>query len=236
MSDKNSILKKENYMKWIGSLCDDYRKSQIKAAISVNSELLKFYWKLGKDIHEIHLKSKWGNSFFTTLSRDLKNRIPNAKCFSERNLRYMKSFYELFSDEKISISNREIEVLHIAFQPDADIHVLHLCQRIHSFVFFIYILHQVDRKNVFVVVFQKFFFLVFLHDVGVAHIKCLKIIAVAFGIAVHVIPTEEFIRTFAGIAEFRMLRGCAASQRKRYRGCVGQRLLHVFHDPWHDGK
>ena len=111
MSDKNSILKKENYMKWIGSLCDDYRKSQIKAAISVNSELLKFYWKLGKDIHEIHLKSKWGNSFFTTLSRDLKNRIPNAKCFSERNLRYMKSFYELFSDEKISISNREIEVL-----------------------------------------------------------------------------------------------------------------------------
>ncbi len=77
-------------------LSERYRCSQIKAAVSVNREMLLFYWRLGKDIADLHAESRWGSGFFETLSRDLRKEIPDAKGFSPRNLRYMKRFYELF--------------------------------------------------------------------------------------------------------------------------------------------
>ena len=105
MSDTKIIssIEKEEYKKWIVTLCDDYRKSQIKAFISVNSEMLQFYWRLGRKISVLHFESTWGSKFLGTLSNDLKKLIPNAKCFSERNLKYMERFYELFPDEKVSM-------------------------------------------------------------------------------------------------------------------------------------
>lgn len=49
MSD---IEKTPEYFSWIGELKKRYRATQIKAAVSVNSALLEFYWGLGKDISE----------------------------------------------------------------------------------------------------------------------------------------------------------------------------------------
>ncbi len=92
-----SIIKNDpEYLAWVQELSERYRRSQIKAAVSVNREMLLFYWRLGKDIAELHAESRWGSGFFETLSRDLRKEIPDAKGFSPRNLRYMKRFYELF--------------------------------------------------------------------------------------------------------------------------------------------
>ena len=94
----NDLLDLE-YKNWLCDLKNRYKASQIKAAIKVNSELLKFYWLLGKDIVAKKCESKWGSSFFTNLSQDLKKEIPEAKGFSVTNLKYIKYFYELFSKE-----------------------------------------------------------------------------------------------------------------------------------------
>ena len=40
----------KDYALWIEELSQRYRRSQIKAATHVNSEMLQFYWSLGKDI------------------------------------------------------------------------------------------------------------------------------------------------------------------------------------------
>ena len=94
------IIKNDpEYLAWVQELSERYRRSQIKAAVSVNREMLVFYWRLGKDIAELHAESRWGSGFFGALSRDLGKEIPDAKGFSPRNLRYMKRFYELFSEE-----------------------------------------------------------------------------------------------------------------------------------------
>ena len=91
------ILKQDaDYVAWVRSLSERYQASQIKAAVSVNREMLMFYWSLGRDIVALHAKSRWGSGFFKDLSHDLRSEIPNAKGFSSRNLRYMKRFYELF--------------------------------------------------------------------------------------------------------------------------------------------
>ena len=46
-------------------------------------------------------ESKWGSGFYASLSKDLIGAFSDAKGFSTRNLRFMRQFYELFSDEVI---------------------------------------------------------------------------------------------------------------------------------------
>ena len=89
------ILDKE-YRDWIGQLSNRYRTAQIKAAIAVNSEMLRFYWELGRDIVAMQSENKYGSRFFETLSRDLKEAIPEAKGFSVSNLKYIKRFYLMY--------------------------------------------------------------------------------------------------------------------------------------------
>lgn len=89
------ILDKE-YSSWVKKLSSRFRKSQIKAAIKVNSEMLRFYYDLGKDIMNLKAESKWGHGFMKNLSRDLKAQNPSATCFSPTNLLYMKNFYLLY--------------------------------------------------------------------------------------------------------------------------------------------
>lgn len=95
MGTSITILDKE-YRNWIKTLSSRYRKSQIKAALKVNDEMLHFYYDLGKDIVSMKAESKWGSSFMKNLSSDLKEENPEATCFSPTNLLYMKNFYLLY--------------------------------------------------------------------------------------------------------------------------------------------
>lgn len=95
MSKSINILDND-YLQWIQALCKRYRQSQIKAATSVNSEMLRFYWSVGQDIVSLKAESRWGDKFMKTLSRDLKEQMPDANCFSPTNLLYMKNFYLIY--------------------------------------------------------------------------------------------------------------------------------------------
>lgn len=59
---ENEIIKTETYKNWIADLKIRYRQSQIKAAVEVNGELLKFYFELGKDISEKQFANTYGSS------------------------------------------------------------------------------------------------------------------------------------------------------------------------------
>lgn len=87
-----------DYIQWIKELSSRYRRSQIKAAVKVNQEMLQFYWELGRDIVERDAENHYGSKFYTSLSRDLRAEIQNASGLSERNLRYTKKFYLFYED------------------------------------------------------------------------------------------------------------------------------------------
>ena len=95
-----SALMKANkeYKKWIEEISLRFRKSQIKAALKVNSDMLRFYWSLGKDICEMSKKTEYGKNFYKSVSEDLKERFPNVKSFSVTNLKYMRYFYEMYPE------------------------------------------------------------------------------------------------------------------------------------------
>ena len=94
---KNITLLDQDYLQWVKELSTRYRRSQIKAAVKVNKEMLQFYWELGRDIVEMKAESRWGSGFMKNLSQDLRTANPTATCFSQTNLLYMKNFYLLYS-------------------------------------------------------------------------------------------------------------------------------------------
>ncbi|MBQ8501980.1 MAG: hypothetical protein IJ494_06765 [Bacteroides sp.] len=89
------------YKQWFSDIKQYIRRSQIKAAVKVNSELLKVYWQLGKEISERKAETAWGSGFFNMLSRDLREAFPNMQGFSVTNLKYCKRFYLLYNQSDL---------------------------------------------------------------------------------------------------------------------------------------
>lgn len=85
------------YLEWIADLKRRYRRTQIKAAVAVNSEMLEFYWSLGKDISGKYPGKKRNLGFFDNLSNDLCLGIKNPVGLSASNLRYEYRFFDLYS-------------------------------------------------------------------------------------------------------------------------------------------
>ena len=76
---------------------NEIKTSQTKTMIEVNKNLITLYFRLGKILSE---NSKYGKSFIKNVSTELKLEFPNMKGFSERNLNYMKLFYEEYRDDE----------------------------------------------------------------------------------------------------------------------------------------
>ena len=90
------MLIDERFKNWVESLSQNYKKAQIKAAIHVNSELIRFYYELGEEISKTSFKVTYGNRFYKTLSEQLTMRNPNVKGLSQINIRYAERFYTLY--------------------------------------------------------------------------------------------------------------------------------------------
>ncbi len=91
-----NILDKD-YLQWVQDLCKRYRQSQIKASVKVNTEQLKYNWLLGRDIVEMNIEQRWGESVITQLSKDLRKEMPDAQGLSKTNIYYCRKFYQLYN-------------------------------------------------------------------------------------------------------------------------------------------
>ena len=59
MSKSISILDKD-YLQWVDELIKRYQACQVRAAVKVNAEQLRFNWLLGHDIVEMNIEQRWG--------------------------------------------------------------------------------------------------------------------------------------------------------------------------------
>lgn len=66
--------------------------SQVRAILTVNSELVRLYWDIGHMIDARQKHEGWGAGVIPRLARELKNEMPELKGFSERNIGYMIRF------------------------------------------------------------------------------------------------------------------------------------------------
>jgi hypothetical protein len=70
------------YPEFILSLKNRIRSAQVKAAVSVNRELILLYWQIGSDILARQEREGWGTKVIGRLSSDLINEFPDMKGFS----------------------------------------------------------------------------------------------------------------------------------------------------------
>ena len=96
-----SKISDPQYNNWILQLKQKFQQTQIKAAVQVNQELLKFYWELGAEIVAKQEKTEWGNKFLNQLSDDLQREFPEVKGFSLRNIKYIRQWYVFYNQDNI---------------------------------------------------------------------------------------------------------------------------------------
>lgn len=96
---RDAIVSGKEYARLIGSLKNRFRKSQIKAAVKVNTSMLEFYWSMGRDISRLYESAKYGSAFFDCLSLDLKAEFPEQSGFSAANIRYAYRWYKFYNQK-----------------------------------------------------------------------------------------------------------------------------------------
>jgi len=88
------------YDSFLQELKDHIRSAQVRAALSVNRELVALYWSIGRDILNRQKDEGWGTKIIDRLSDDLTKAFPDMRGFRARNLKYMRAFAEAYPDKE----------------------------------------------------------------------------------------------------------------------------------------
>lgn len=104
MSEITTILSRnEEYKHLINSLLQRIKQTRMQTAIGVNSQLIRLYWSIGKDIVKMQENHAYGDALISQLSEDLQREFQDVKGFSYRNLHYMKNMYLTFNKLDINL-------------------------------------------------------------------------------------------------------------------------------------
>jgi len=99
------------YEEFLRDLKARIHSAQIKAALSVNQELIRLYWEIGKAILERQEQAGWGNAVVERLAKDLRHEFPELTGFSRSNIWRMRAFYLAYTREiqKLAQPVRELD-------------------------------------------------------------------------------------------------------------------------------
>jgi predicted nuclease of restriction endonuclease-like (RecB) superfamily len=89
----------QDYPVFLQGLKERIRQAQVRAALSVNRELVLLYWQIGREILNRQEQEGWGARVIDRLAQDLRQAFPQMKGFSPRNLKYMRAFAQAYPEE-----------------------------------------------------------------------------------------------------------------------------------------
>jgi predicted nuclease of restriction endonuclease-like (RecB) superfamily len=90
-----------DYKTFLQDVKDKIKIARLRAALSVNQELIQFYWELGNMIIQKQKSSHWGDKLIEALAADLKRSFPDTQGFSRSNLHSIKKFAEAYETLEI---------------------------------------------------------------------------------------------------------------------------------------
>lgn len=91
-SKMTSLLVNKEYKTLLSDLKAKIQNARLKAALTVNQELISLYWYMGKQIIKKQTVTRWGDKLLDALSKDLRNLFPETRGFSPASLKRMRMF------------------------------------------------------------------------------------------------------------------------------------------------
>jgi len=95
---KTTLHLDEQYLNFLNGIKERLKSAQIRAALSVNKELIQFYWELGNELINKQKMYKWGEQFLEQFSKDMRRLFPEMQGFSVTNLKRMRLFAKEYTD------------------------------------------------------------------------------------------------------------------------------------------
>jgi predicted nuclease of restriction endonuclease-like (RecB) superfamily len=88
----------DSYASLVSDLKKRIAEARLRAALSVNRELVLLYWSIGRDILARQEREGWGTKVIDRLAADLSQSFPEMTGLSARNLKYMRAFADAWPD------------------------------------------------------------------------------------------------------------------------------------------
>jgi len=76
------------------------RTAQVKATLSVNRELIRLYWDIGRSIVEAQKGRGYGKQVVQRLAADLQKEFPGVAGFSAANIWFMRGFFRAWAGDQ----------------------------------------------------------------------------------------------------------------------------------------
>lgn len=89
------------YPELLASVTEHVSTGHRRAVAAANTELLAAYWAIGRAILERQHEEGYGTKVIDRLSADLRERFPEARGYSPRNLKYMRAFAAAWPDQGV---------------------------------------------------------------------------------------------------------------------------------------
>lgn len=93
---RDGMTADKEYVEWLADVKTRFRQSQIKASIRVNTDMLEFYWSIGRDLVALRAEERWGAGVVKQFALDMRQAFPDATGFSHTNVKYMKQWYSFY--------------------------------------------------------------------------------------------------------------------------------------------
>jgi len=109
--DKN--IERKDFDEFIRAIGLEIEQAQVKLISAANIQMLLHYWKIGSFILYSQKKLGWGSKVIDKISTAIREKYPEKKGYSPRNLKYMCQFarlYPLGILEKLLFADKELEV------------------------------------------------------------------------------------------------------------------------------
>lgn len=91
----------KEYGDFISRIKDEVKRQRLSVVLNANKSMILLYWKLGKLILNKQEKEGWGSKVIDRISFDLRKEFPEMNGFSPRNIKYMRKFAQIWTDESI---------------------------------------------------------------------------------------------------------------------------------------
>jgi predicted nuclease of restriction endonuclease-like (RecB) superfamily len=86
------------YLSLLNDIKEKIETSRLRAAFTLNKEVINLYWYIGKQIITKQKDAAWGDGVLDNLSKDLRKAFPEMRGFSKTNLKYMRILAHFYPD------------------------------------------------------------------------------------------------------------------------------------------